>query len=77
MDESQRSEPVTMTADEHTELYAEHKARALGLRLMIDEGLIGGLDPTKHARMTGEYLDEVACMTHHYTMARLARELET
>ena len=67
--------PVTSAA--HTELYAEHKARALGLRLMIDGGLVEGLDPTKHARMTGEYLDEVACMTHHYTMARLARELET
>ena len=66
-----------VTAEDHQVASKRHRARAVDLKLMIDNGLIGGLDPTKHQRLAEEFVDELACMVHHFSMARLARELET
>ena len=67
-----QSDPAATIAD-HVEAYREHKAKALDLRLMIDNGLIQGMSPEKHYQLTERYLDELAEMNHRYTAAQILR----
>ncbi len=60
------TQPVT--AAEHGIAYREHKARADTLKLMIDGGLVEGLDPAKHQRLVSEYHEELMCAARHFTL---------
>jgi hypothetical protein len=66
-----------MGADEHREAYRHHKARADDLKVLIDDGLVEGMDGERHRDLTAEYHDEVACMCKHFTMAAIIEETTT
>lgn len=67
---------IPVTAAEHRDAYRAHKGRADDLRVMIDNGLVEGLDPEKHRRLTAEYHDDLMCAAKHFALAALLETIE-
>jgi hypothetical protein len=64
-----------MSAADHSAAYREHRARAIELRIMIDCGLVEGMDAAKHRRLVEELSDEEECKMYHYVEARRLRQM--